>query len=139
MNPLFRIDFSISDSLKIVRKSVLIYETIIKDEEISRFAALGVRCLRLDLNKFNELFDVDFNGIFKYEIELLKYYGYIEIDNGYLTVSKKGKFYIDNISKMFFSFNNRGKTQLWGCKLRKVKPSKYTTINEVKRRLYYGK
>ena len=30
MNPLFRIDFSISDSLKNVRKSVLIYETIIK-------------------------------------------------------------------------------------------------------------
>ena len=32
MNPLFRIDFSISDSLKIVRKSVLIYETIIVKE-----------------------------------------------------------------------------------------------------------
>ena len=32
MNPLFRIDFSISDSLKIVRKSVLIYETIIERE-----------------------------------------------------------------------------------------------------------
>lgn len=32
MNPLFRIDFSISDSLKIVRKSVLIYETIIKSQ-----------------------------------------------------------------------------------------------------------
>ena len=32
MNPLFRIDFSISDSLKIVRKSVLIYETIIFEE-----------------------------------------------------------------------------------------------------------
>ena len=32
MNPLFRIDFSISDSLKIVRKSVLIYETIIKPQ-----------------------------------------------------------------------------------------------------------
>ena len=31
MNPLFRIDFSISDSLKIVRKSVLIYETIINN------------------------------------------------------------------------------------------------------------
>ena len=33
MNPLFRIDFSISDSLKIVRKSVLIYETIIHRKE----------------------------------------------------------------------------------------------------------
>ena len=30
MNPFFVIDFSISDSLKTVRKSVLIYETIIK-------------------------------------------------------------------------------------------------------------
>ena len=30
MNPLFRIDLSISDSLKTVRKSVLIYETIIE-------------------------------------------------------------------------------------------------------------
>ena len=29
MNPLFRIGFSISDSLKSVRKSVLIYETIV--------------------------------------------------------------------------------------------------------------
>lgn len=37
MNPLFRIDFSISDSLKIVRKSVLIYETIINILEIIRF------------------------------------------------------------------------------------------------------
>ncbi len=31
MNPLFHTEFSISDSLKNVRKSVLIYETIIKD------------------------------------------------------------------------------------------------------------
>ena len=36
MNPLFRIDFSISDSLKIVRKSVLIYETIIKRRQFEQ-------------------------------------------------------------------------------------------------------
>ena len=36
MNPLFRIDFSISDSLKIVRKSVLIYETIINRMQIKK-------------------------------------------------------------------------------------------------------
>ena len=35
MNPLFRIDFSISDSLKIVRKSVLIYETIIEQGKMT--------------------------------------------------------------------------------------------------------
>ena len=37
MNPLFRIDFSISDSLKIVRKSVLIYETIILEAGIAKY------------------------------------------------------------------------------------------------------
>ena len=35
MNPLFRIDFSISDSLKSVRKSVLIYEIIISGQRIT--------------------------------------------------------------------------------------------------------
>ena len=37
MNPFFRIDFSISDSLKTVRKSVLIYETIILDITDTRY------------------------------------------------------------------------------------------------------
>ena len=40
MNPLFRIDFSISDSLKIVRKSVLIYETIITNLEFSKWGGI---------------------------------------------------------------------------------------------------
>ena len=33
MNPLFHTEFSISDSLKNVRKSVLIYETILMPQE----------------------------------------------------------------------------------------------------------
>ena len=41
MNPLFRIDFSISDSLKIVRKSVLIYETIIVGNEPDSLYAMN--------------------------------------------------------------------------------------------------
>ena len=39
MNPLFRTGFSISDSLKSVRKTVLIYETIIK-KHINRIKKL---------------------------------------------------------------------------------------------------
>lgn len=35
MNPLFHTDFSISDSLKNIRKSVLIYETIIICQRIN--------------------------------------------------------------------------------------------------------
>ena len=49
MNPLFRIDFSISDSLKIVRKSVLIYETIIfQHEEVGEYIGYGLQALDAD-------------------------------------------------------------------------------------------
>ena len=43
MNPFFVTDFSISDSLKTVRKSVLIYETIIVGA-IGAGVILGVMC-----------------------------------------------------------------------------------------------
>ena len=41
MNPFFVTDFSISDSLKTVRKSVLIYETIIIDIEGMEYEVLS--------------------------------------------------------------------------------------------------
>ena len=49
MNPLFRIDFSISDSLKIVRKSVLIYETIIERPADKISAALKIAAVFLHI------------------------------------------------------------------------------------------
>ena len=49
MNPLFRIDFSISDSLKIVRKSVLIYDTIISVTEIARLEGVTKASVSLSL------------------------------------------------------------------------------------------
>ena len=42
MNPLFHLDLSILDSLKIVRKSVLIYETIIVENIEGNGTYVGV-------------------------------------------------------------------------------------------------
>ena len=42
MNPLFHTEFSISDSLKNVRKSVLIYETIIIDWSMAKNSNISV-------------------------------------------------------------------------------------------------
>ena len=62
MNPLFRIDFSISDSLKIVRKSVLIYDTIIKSR-------LDTTDDKID-EKYEEYKDAINNGEFSDEYNL---------------------------------------------------------------------
>ena len=60
MNPLFRIDFSISDSLKIVRKSVLIYETIIENlgftyQELDDYIRQGIEPTAEVKQKIDEL------------------------------------------------------------------------------------
>ena len=61
MNPLFHTDFSISDSLKNVRKSVLIYETIIVFRFIFNFVKFYLLKLRTwkkeFLNNASAVFD----------------------------------------------------------------------------------
>lgn len=109
---------------------ILMGKKISADEELSRFPALGVRLLEFDINVFNEIFQVDFTGVFKYEIEQLINIGYVEIgSDNIFRVTQKGKFYIDNISKMFFSFSNRGKNQLWGCNLTNVMPNRVYSMD----------
>lgn len=67
MNPLFRIDFSISDSLKIVRKSVLIYETIITDDQDVRLDNGSVIFIQLDIHGGDERHT--FSAVFQDEIK----------------------------------------------------------------------
>ena len=73
MNPLFRIDFSISDSLKIVRKSVLIYETIInwtlcvKSEKLKTIQikkSQQKRSCQIDFTQFSKTFSIGFSWIY---------------------------------------------------------------------------
>lgn len=109
-----------------------------KDDEISRFPALGVRCLKFNMSVFNELFHMDFLEVFKYEVKLLKEYQYIEFSGDELIITQNGKFYIDNISKMFFNLSNRGKNQLWGCNLRNVRQENdYIMSDAIERNEYY--
>ncbi len=83
------------------------------------------------MKKFEDIFSIKFEDIYKYEIALLKSYDYIDIKDNMLIVTQKGKFFIDNISKCFFSFSNRGKTQLWGCNLRELRPKEVYDFGQV--------
>lgn len=92
------------------------------DDAMARYVALGVRMLKVPLKNFKEQFGIDLTDIYKYEILKLQELGYVEIDSDYLIITEKGKYYIDNISKTFFNFSNRGRTQYWGCKLKDYMP-----------------
>lgn len=111
---------------------VLMGKKMTEDDQLSRFPALGVRMLKFKISDYNRAFGVEFTELFKYEIMKLEEIGYIEIKDDLFCVTKKGSFYIDNISKMFFSLSNRGKTQVWGCNLINVLPERVYSMDLVK-------
>lgn len=94
------------------------------DDAVSRYPALGVRCLSFQTGPFFENFGVSFHDLYRMEISVLLNKGWIEVNNTSLTVTTKGKFFIDNISKTFFNPRNRGKSQLWAVQLNQLKPRK---------------
>ena len=65
MNPLFHTDFSISDSLKSVRKSVLIYETIIVESEIPSYKKKQefLRCMGMQKKERKALYLLEMQSV----------------------------------------------------------------------------
>ena len=80
MNPLFHTEFSISDSLKNVRKSVLIYETIIIGdtvEDIKVCRELGGMCISAAWKRHASTISLEKENpdyVFRYVQELYEYF-----------------------------------------------------------------
>jgi len=92
------------------------------DDGVARYPALGVRCLRVPLEPFRTTFGVDLRDIYAFELADLQQRGWLDVTDDALVVTRQGKFFIDNISKAFFNPANRGKSQLWGTDLTRLRP-----------------
>lgn len=92
------------------------------DDAAARYPALGVRCLEFDTDNFLERFGTPFSELYRLELAFLSDKGWIAQSDDKLTITRKGKYFIDNVSKTFFNPRNRGKTQLWGIQLEHLKP-----------------
>ncbi len=84
-------------------------------DAMSRYMVLGARCFNLPGKPFAEAFGVSMFDIFAQEVEMLSDLGLVAIEGDNLRVTKKGKYYVDNISKHFFSASNRCRLQPWGA------------------------
>ncbi|WP_353852961.1 coproporphyrinogen-III oxidase family protein [Dehalobacter restrictus] len=81
------------------------------DDLMSRYMVLGVRCLKIADEPFRDYFGISIFDVFGQEIRLLKEQGLLEQIGDSLIVSRIGKYYIDNISKTFYSPANRCRLQ----------------------------
>jgi len=86
------------------------------DDAMSRYSVLGVRCFDVPLQPFKETFGVDFLDVFYAEMSRLQEQGLLIIEDEAVKVTRQGKYYIDNISKTFYSVGNRCRLQPWGAR-----------------------
>lgn len=101
------------------------------DDAVSRYPALGVRCLEFDLAPFEAAAGIALTELYRMELERLSAKGWITVDDTTLAVTREGKFFIDNISKAFFNPRNRGKSQLWAVQLETLKPARLWSRDDV--------
>jgi oxygen-independent coproporphyrinogen-3 oxidase len=97
------------------RLPVLMGKRINLAEWMSRYVVLGVRAMEVSKDKFAELFGFSMDEIYAKELQYLRDRNLIVDDQHTLNVTTPhGSWYIDNISKRFFTPNNVRKPQpLW--------------------------
>jgi oxygen-independent coproporphyrinogen-3 oxidase len=100
-------------------------------EHMSRYFVLGVRCLKVDLGKFEEIYGLRADEIFKRAISKAVQLGLIKLDNSELTVTELGCIYIDNISKLFYTENNIGIPQPAGVAMKYLTPDILKQVKEM--------
>lgn len=81
------------------------------DDQMSRYMVLGARCFSIPDEPFKRFFGASIFDIYGQEIRLLESQGLIERNAHGINVSMNGRYYVDNISKTFYSPANRCRLQ----------------------------
>lgn len=82
-----------------------------------KYLVLGVRCLRISKSKFHSLFQKDIDAVFKEELDIAVDRGWLSNNGDEYLVTSDGLWYIDNLSKLFYSNSNMPEFQPRGKNL----------------------
>lgn len=101
------------------------------DELKSKYMVLGVRSLLIEKGNFKKIFKEEISDKFSSEIESLVKLGWLKEEDNYYKITREGLYYIDNISKIFYSPINEGEGQPWLKGLYNFIPEKFYKISKV--------
>jgi len=96
------------------RLPILGGQLISKEEAMARFCILGVRMKQVSLSDFRSIFGISLTDYYPKQMELLERSGMISLSSDSVELTVDGMYYVDNISKMFFTERCRGKSIPWG-------------------------
>lgn len=101
------------------------------EDAMSRYMVLGTRCFKISGKEFKNIFGKNMIQIYGPEIRRLESQGLIVRKDEDIEVTRKGKYYVDNISKAFYSLGNRCHLQPWGEKMKGDVAESYLDINSL--------
>lgn len=104
------------------RFPVLMGKKLTKEEEMSRYMVLGLKCISVSKQKFKELYNVEIEDVYGDVLKKLENLGLVSIDDSHIKLTEKGTIYVDNVSKAFYTQNNVGKPQTVGMLLQNAMP-----------------
>ncbi|MGB9726710.1 MAG: radical SAM family heme chaperone HemW [Minisyncoccia bacterium] len=91
----------------------------------AKYMVLGVRHLSVEKASFERMFKEKINDIYSAKIKELKKLGWIVEENDCYKITREGFYYIDNISKTFYTKANKGEGQPWLKGLYNYIPKKF--------------
>lgn len=83
------------------------------EELKAKYMVLGARHLSIEKENFETIFEESISDIFDSKIKKLKKLKWMTEDKKYYKITKEGMYYIDNISKEFYTEVNKGEGQPW--------------------------
>ncbi len=91
----------------------------------AKYMVLGIRHLSVEKASFERMFKEKINDIYSAKIKELKKLGWIVEENDCYKITREGFYYIDNISKTFYTKANKGEGQPWLKGLYNYIPKKF--------------
>lgn len=89
------------------------------EEETSRYLVLGVNFLHVPRAPFRARFGADLADVYGDTIERLLSWDLVALDDDALRLTDRGRIYVANVSKSFFTEENRGKPHVVGVELQR--------------------
>jgi len=92
-------------------------KVLTEQEEMSRYMVLGINFLKVLKEPFYKLFGMKIEDVYSSQLLQLNEWELINEDDTAITLTEKGKLYLANVSKMFFTDENRYMPHIIGVEL----------------------
>lgn len=107
------------------RSPAVLGTKVSQEELMAKYVVLGVRHLQIPKDRFTDLFGVELAKHFGAQIGEACARGWLADGRNEYIVTKEGEYYIDNLSKLFYSNRNQGEGQPWVKKLHHYSPAEF--------------